>query len=116
MKLPGKLRVCKSVWDLGRGLMFRKNPLHFIYWFQLNWQARHRITMWFVFCPIDIVILDAKRKIVELKEGLQPWSHYRPQHSYQEFVELPSGSCKRFSLQVGQTLALDEEAGTVTLR
>ena len=72
--------------------------------------------MWFVFFPIDVVILDDQGRVLETKEGLQPWSHYRPQHAYREFVELPSGSCKRFSLKVGSQLQLDEGKGTVTLR
>ena len=115
MKLSGELRVLKSLWETGRGLMFRKNPLHFFFWFKLGWHARHRITMWFVFFPIDVVIIDDTGKIIEIKEGLQPWSYYRPKHAFREFVEFPSGFCKRCALKVGKQLVLDEKNGTVQL-
>jgi uncharacterized membrane protein (UPF0127 family) len=96
--------------------MFRKKSDGFLYWFHMKWKAKHRITMWFVFFPIDIIFLDSERKIIEVTEHLRPWSHYAPQHSFIEFVEVPAGYVKKHNILIGDTLLLDEKNTSVLLK
>jgi uncharacterized membrane protein (UPF0127 family) len=60
--------------------------------------------MFFVFFPIDVVYLDKKRKVVEIKENFMPFTFYNPNKRAAYVVELPKGSVKSSNTKIGDTL------------
>ena len=47
------------------------------------------IHMWFVFQSLDIIYLDKKKKVIEMKKNLKPFSYYSPKKKANYVVELP---------------------------
>jgi len=71
------------------GYMFQrpKQPLMFV----LPHSKRISIHTFFVFGPIDIFILDDKKKVIESHKNLQPWSLWTSKHKGRYFLETPAG-------------------------
>lgn len=51
--------------------------------------------MWFVFYPIDVIYLDADKRVVELKENFKSFSYYTPLKKAQYVLELEKGTIKK---------------------
>ncbi len=77
---------CKSLVLLALGLRFRRARVAVLY---LPQPRRASLDMWFVFFPIDVLFLDAAKKVVEIKRNLKPWRAYTPSKSWAYAVEIP---------------------------
>ncbi len=60
--------------------------------------------MFCVFFPIDIIFLDAKRKVVEIKRDLSPFTNYLPRKNAQYFIELESGIITKTKTRIGHEI------------
>ena len=49
------------------------------------------IHMLFVFFPIDVLFLDKKKRVVEIKKNLKPFTIYNSKRKAQYVIELPAG-------------------------
>ncbi len=98
------LKVCKTIFCKGFGLMFSRKKEDFAMVFPFKKSRRLSITMCCVFYPIDIVFLDENGVVVELVENLKPFKDYVPHKSARTFIELPSGYIKKFKLSNGTIL------------
>ncbi len=78
---------CKSSLSLALGLRFRGAQVAVLY---LPEAQRASLDMWFVFFSIDVLFLDERKKIVEVKRDLRPWRVYTPSKSWAYAVEIPS--------------------------
>ena len=79
--------LCKSSFSKARGLMFRLRPKALIFVFEKpKIVALH---MFFVFFPIDVIYLDKKKEVIEIKEQFMPFSFYTPKKKASYVVELP---------------------------
>lgn len=59
--------------------------------FPFRKDVRFSITNLFVFFPIDLVFLDAKKTVIHVKKDFKPFSPvYKPRISYRYLVEIPS--------------------------
>jgi uncharacterized protein len=97
---PGA-KICKSLISQARGLMFRRRTdLVFV----LKSPRRVPLHMWFVFYPIDVLYLDADRKVVEKVEGFRPFSLYNPKSEASYILELRAGVTK--GTRVGDTIII----------
>lgn len=69
----------------------------------ITFKTRFGIHTFFMREPIDVLLLDQNRNIVQLKENLAPWRIFY--WGLQQFivVELPRRSIKRRNLAAGQT-------------
>lgn len=78
-------KFCKNMFSKGLGLMFsrRKNIV-------LEFKKAQRIGlhMFFVFYPIDIMFLDANKKIIEIKRNLKPFRVYTSQKKANYIIEI----------------------------
>ncbi len=78
--------VCSSWWSQTCGLMFsRRKVLVFV----LPSPRRVSLHMWFVFFPIDVVFLDERKRVVEIKTDFRPFSFFTSQQMAKFVVELP---------------------------
>ncbi len=77
--------VCRTFFSQLRGLMFcRKNNLVMVFPTERNISLH----MWFVFFPIDVLVLDAKRKIVDIKKNFMPFTFWSSSKKGKYVVEL----------------------------
>ena len=77
---------CKSALSLALGLRLRKPQVALLY---LSEPQRASLDMWFVFYPIDVLFLDEKKKVIEIKRDLRPWRGYKPSRSWAYAIEIP---------------------------
>jgi len=105
--LSKRYRICKSVASKARGLMFtdeatvRSNALLF----EFNRPARQGLHMFFVFYPIDVIFLDEKKKVVDVKERFMPFTAYNSTEKSKYVIELPQNTIKRSKTTTGDRLA-----------
>jgi uncharacterized protein len=86
------------------GLMFTRRKEEFCLIFSFPTPRKEGIHMWFVFYPIDILILDAERKVIAMKERLLPFAFYFPKPRISTVIELPAGTVARTHTVLGDTL------------
>lgn len=77
---------CKSLFMLALGLRFRKPQVAVLF---LPESRRASIDMWFVFFPIDVLFLDERKRVIEIKKDLRPWRGYTPSKRWAYAVEIP---------------------------
>lgn len=95
--------LCKSRASKAIGLMFRLNPKALVFVFDN--EKIVPLHMLFVFFPIDVVYLDKKKKVVELKEDLMPFTFHRPHAKSKYIVELPSGTIQKSKTSLGDKIS-----------
>ncbi len=67
------------------------------------------IHMLFMRTPIDVLFLDAQRRVVDAVKELQPWVfNYTPKKEAQFIVELPTGSIDKYQILAGNTIAWEK--------
>lgn len=82
-----KEKVCKNIFSKGLGLMFsRKKNLIIVF----NNERKISLHNFFVFYPIDVLILDKDRKIVEIKRNFKPFTFWSSKKKGKYVVELGS--------------------------
>jgi uncharacterized membrane protein (UPF0127 family) len=98
-----KIVYCNSILRKGTGLMFTtKDAVKSKAWlFPFKKPRRVSITMFFVFYPIDIIFLDEKNRIVELKEDFRPFQNYTSKEKISAFIELRQGTIRKYGLKKG---------------
>ncbi len=60
--------------------------------------------MFLVFFPVDMVFLDDKNRIVELKKCMKPFRNYTTENKVSSFLELECGAIRRNSLKGGMKI------------
>jgi len=105
-KLAEKHRICGSVGSKARGLMFtneasvKKTSLVF----EFNSERFQSMHMFFVFYPIDVLFLDEKRNVVEMKKEFRPWQVYNAAKKAKYVIELPSNTIIKTKTAVGDRI------------
>ena len=92
----------KSIFTKGIGLMFRRKIKN-QYIFTFKKESIIPLHMWFVFTPIDVLFLDEKKRIVEIKENFKPFQFYNPKNKAKYIIELPPKNIKKYKLKISQT-------------
>ncbi|HLC46860.1 MAG TPA: DUF192 domain-containing protein [Candidatus Nanoarchaeia archaeon] len=94
-RIVAKCRFCASVWSKALGLMFsrRKPGLGLIFIFRRPIKAA--LHMLFVFYSLDVLFLDANRRIIEIKQDFRPFSFYTPEKAAVFVIELTAGKAAR---------------------
>ena len=92
-----------------KGLL-SENKINFDYAliFHLNSESilSASIHMLFMQFSIDVVWLDSKKTIVDLKQDLRPWTfNSSPRKPANYIIELPINSIKKNKLKIGQKLS-----------
>tara|TARA_Y100000310_G_C20085105_1_gene535688 strand:- start:117 stop:443 length:327 start_codon:yes stop_codon:yes gene_type:complete len=90
--------VCKNVFSQSRGLMFRRRN-NLVMEFSKNRSVG--LHMWFVFYPIEVLVLDHSMKVVEIKRNFRPWKLWKSSKKGKYVVELSSIGCQ---VKVGDRL------------
>lgn len=102
--LGGAVRVARSFWARGRGLMLRKGLEAGEGLFIDPCSSIH--TLWMRF-PIDVVYVDRRHRVVRLSEAMRPWRLGPVRTRGKYVVELPAGTIACSGTQVGDQLRLE---------
>lgn len=93
--------VCKNIFSQSLGLMFRrKQNLIMIF----SKPRRILLHNFFVFFPIDVLILDEKKKIVEIKKNFRPFTFWNSKEKGKYVVEMGISS----DYEIGNELIIKE--------
>lgn len=98
--------LCRSVSSKALGLMFSsesKVKRHSLL-FEFNKPDYWSLHMFFVFYPIDVLFLDEKKKVVDMKKNFKPFTTHRPSKMSKYVIELPSGTITKSKTDVGDTV------------
>lgn len=107
--IADRVERADSFWRRFRGLMLRRKfSAGNAMLFKFSHPGRYSIHMFFVRFPIDLLYLDSKFTVVELRSGLKPWRIYRPKTKASHLVELPRGTISRTRTKVGDKLRLEK--------
>jgi len=98
-------KVCKSYWSKALGLMFSFRPRALVMFFVP--EQRVSLHMFFVFFPIDVLFLDKKNRVIELRQHLLPFAVYQSSAKCSFVVELPAGSISKSRTEVKDLLHID---------
>lgn len=80
-----KEKYCTNILSQGLGLMFsRKNNLVMVF----DKEKKVRLHNCFVFYPIDVLVLDSSKRIVEMKRNFKPFSVWSSKKKGKYVVEL----------------------------
>ena len=101
--LAKKTKICKSSLSKAVGLMFSKKGKTLIFTF--NKEKIIPLHMLFVFYPIDLLFLDKRRKVAEIKQNFKPFTFYTPRTKAQYIIELPAGAIKKANTAIGDTIS-----------
>lgn len=108
--LAKKTILCKTEFSKMLGLMFSsKNKIKnkaMIFIFEKEQSIS--IHMLFVFYPIDVLWLDKKKKIVELKT-MQPFTVHYPKGNAKYVVELEAGTIKKTKMKINDRIKFQEQ-------
>ena len=64
-----------------------------------------KLHMFFVFFPIDVILVSKRSRVVELVEGFAPFTTYSARQKSTFVVEVPSGTIRRSRTKVGDEIA-----------
>ncbi len=104
--LAQKRSICRSIASKARGLMFTNKeaveemPLVF----EFKRPGIQSLHMLFVFYPIDVVFLDEKKKVLDIKQNFRPFRTYTSMKRSKYVIELPEGVVKRSKTEEGDQL------------
>jgi uncharacterized membrane protein (UPF0127 family) len=90
--------ICQSAWSKARGLMFSKQRNLVFIFRNEDIQSLH---MFFVFYPIDVVFLNAQKRIVDIKENFLPFTCHSSKKHACMVLELQKGAVKRTGTKTG---------------
>ncbi len=78
-------KICRSRWSQTWGLMFRRRQNLIMV---LDTEKKISLHMFFVFFPIDVLIVDEEKKIVEIKRDFRPFTFWTAKEKGKYVVEM----------------------------
>jgi hypothetical protein len=100
----GEAELVSSRLRQATGLMFsRQKNLIFV----LPRERTLLMHMLFVFYPIDVVLLNSRREVIELKRDFRPFSFYRLKNKARYILELKKSAIDKSGLKLGDRISLD---------
>ena len=98
-------KICSSPISQAQGLMFSKPLKNKCLVFEFKKQKTVYLHMLFVFFPIDILLLDKTKKVIELRQNIKPFAPLIKSKKKAKYVlELPKGTIKRTNTKLKDRL------------
>jgi len=95
-------KPCRNVFSKSMGQMFRWKIEPMIFFFSS--ERVIPLHMLFVFFPIDVLLLDSGKNVVEIEQDFRPFTFYTPKHKAKYVVELPMGTVIEKKISLGDQL------------
>lgn len=100
--LARKYKICKSILSQAKGLMFTRKKKTLIFIFK-----KEKITslhMFFVFFPIDVLFLNKRKKVVQIKDNFKPLRIIIAKKPAKYIIELPNNTIKKTKTTIGDKI------------
>ena len=106
----GQLELADSFMSRFLGLMFRNNLERGLILKLPSSRSRRgsAIHMFFMKFPLDIIFVDADKKIVDMV-SIEPWKTYTPKAPAKYVIEMEKGRINDFNLEIGDELDFTRE-------
>lgn len=98
-KVVNKVKEYKNVWQQAWGLMFSRRIKNECLIFVFKKPRIVSLHMAFVFFAIDVLYLNAKKEVVEIKRNFKPFTAFVPVEKAKYVIELPNNSTKKVKLK-----------------
>jgi len=96
---------CNTYLQKTMGLMFRK----FIgIIFTNKKEMLILLHMLYVFYPIDVILLDSKKRVVELKSNFKPFTFWMPKEKSKYILEIRNNKIKETDTEIGDTVIFSD--------
>ena len=102
--IASRSRIADSAVKRVVGLMFSK-PTEAAMILKFPKDTSISLHTYFVFFPIDILLVDGRLRVVELVPAMQPFTTYSSKSRASYVVELPAGTIKKTRTKVGDEIA-----------
>ncbi|HIH32203.1 TPA: hypothetical protein HA235_05835 [Candidatus Woesearchaeota archaeon] len=98
-------KYCNNIFSMATGLMFRhKDSVKATGWiFLFDSMQKICITMLFVFFEIEIIFLDSKFRVSDIK-SLKPFQNYCSPKQAKYVIELEKGVIKKSGIKIGHKI------------
>ena len=101
--IAANAELCTSLFSKAKGLMFSKKSEKALV-FDFGKEKRIDLHMLFVFYPIDVIFLNNKLKVVELKENFMPFTFYLSRKKARYVIETNSGKIRETGTKLGNKI------------
>ena len=104
-KISKTHRTADTLLSRIKGLMFSKPSESALI---LNFRKESKISlhMFFVFYAIDVLFVNKKGKIVDIKQNFRPFTLYTSREKASLAIELPAGSAKSSKTKTGDRIKI----------
>ncbi len=102
--MVSKVKIYDSIFLKGLGLMFSRPLNDECLVLRFKSERIRPLHMYFVFYAIDVLFLDKDSRVVEIKEDFKPFSFYFPKNRAMFIVEVPLGTAKKASVEIGDVV------------
>ncbi len=92
-----KVIRCESFFSKAKGLMFSKKLKDSCLLFIFDKERKISLHMFFVFFPIDVIFLNEKKEIVDIKRNFMPFTLYTSKKPAKYVLEMPVNSIKKIN-------------------
>jgi len=103
-KIASKVIHCITPWQKSVGLMFSFPIRNKCLVFHFDPPRRIDLHMMFVFYPIDVLFLDMKMKVIEIKENFLPFTIYLSKKAANYAIELPNRTVLDKRIRIGDKM------------
>ena len=97
-------RIADSVLRRSIGLMFSL-PTKTAMVLKFPSDSKIDLHMFFVFFPIDVILVDSRGKVVELIEQFVPFTAYSARKKATFVIEVPAGTIRKSRTKIGDKIA-----------
>ena len=93
--------ICSSYLSKTFGLIFRRfTTLVFIH----KKEITITLHMFFVFYPIDVILLNKDKRVVELKSNFKPFTIWMPKEKSKYIIELRNNIIRERHIEIGDSI------------
>ncbi len=103
-KINLEKKYCKSILSKAVGLRFHRKITDKAYIFEFASPRMISMDMVFVHFSIDVIFLDEKNAVIELKEDFRPYTFYTSKNMAKTVIETPQGYVKREKIRIGDKI------------
>lgn len=102
--LASQTNICDSMLSRTKGLMFHQKIKDIAFVLAFPREQFVALHMFFVFFPIDVLFLDRRKNVVEMKKCFKPFTQYMAEKYAKYAVELPEGTINATGTKVGDKI------------
>ena len=89
--------ICKNIFSQSRGLMFRKKKNLMM---KFPFEKKISLHNFFVFYPIDVILLNKNKEVIEIKRNFQPFTFWNSKNKAKYVIELGEKNSKSKKFEI----------------